>query len=123
MGPAPAKLRGQNPRHETPVSALIESIGWKSFLPLRTESKGITSRLGGRWPFLPLSLECKSKSFATLNLLWRPTHFKAFRVHRKQGVNDGPVWRRPQVPGRLGLVAPPPLFKLLTLSQGAAKTP
>lgn len=77
MGPAPTKLRGRNPRHETPVSALIESIGWKSFLPLRAESNGITSRLEGRWPFLPLSLECKSKSFATLNLLWHPTYFKA----------------------------------------------
>src|SRR5271154_2370621 len=71
MGPAPAKLRRQDPGHETPASALIESIGWKSFLPLRTESKGITSPLGGRWPFLPLSLECKSKSFAIRNLLWR----------------------------------------------------
>src|SRR5271163_1382498 len=82
MGPAPAKLRGQVPGHETPVFALIESIGWKSFLPLRAESKGITSRLAGRWPFLPLSWECRSKSFATLNLLCRPTYFKALRVQR-----------------------------------------
>jgi|SRR5580658_7833197 hypothetical protein len=75
MGPAPAKLRGQNP--EALVSAFVESIGRKSFRSLRPRSKGITSRLAGRWPFLPLSLECKSKSFATLNLLWGPTYFKA----------------------------------------------
>ena len=77
MGPAPAKLRGQNPGDEALVSAFFESIGRKSSISLRTRLKGITSRLAGRWPFLPLLLEFKSKSFATLNLLWGPTYFKA----------------------------------------------
>ena len=76
MGPAPAKLRGRNPGDEALVSAFIESIGRKSSISLRTRTKGITSRLAGRWPFLPLLLEFKSKSFATLNLLWGPTYFK-----------------------------------------------
>jgi hypothetical protein len=85
MGPAPAKLRGQNPGHVTLVSGLIGSIGWKSSLPLRTESKGITSRLAGRWPFLAWPLECKSKSFVTQNLLWNPTYFKG--SHSAEVVN------------------------------------
>src|ERR1700721_851496 len=77
MGPAPAQLRGRNPGDEALVSAFTDSIGRKSSISLRTRSKGITSRLAGRWPFLPLLLEFKSKSFATLNLLWGPPYFKA----------------------------------------------
>lgn len=64
-GAAPVKLGGQNPGHETPDSALSECIGWTSGLALRPESKGIASRLGGRWPLLALSIECRLKSFAT----------------------------------------------------------
>ncbi len=80
MGPALAKLRGQNPGHEVLDSVLSEVVGRKSLLPLRTESKGITSRLGDLWPFLPLPLEWKSKSVATLNLLYRLICAKALRV-------------------------------------------
>lgn len=71
MGAAAVKLRGQNLGDETPDSALSESIGRKSCLTLRPDSKGIALRLGGRWPLLALSFECRSKSFARLTLLWR----------------------------------------------------
>lgn len=65
MGAAPVRLFGQNPGHETSDSALSGSNGLTSCFPLRPESKGIAARLGGRWPLLALSLECRLKSFAT----------------------------------------------------------